>query len=170
MIGVGFAAAAAGGGRFTPPRPNLQYLGSGTSNLGQFRINPFDSSYIYTVSGNGSLSGDILFVTVSNGTATLTARAPKGTTQSASITAERKAPVLVNVPFQQAFDPCGDCRTDVNPNSWTCGCIGWDTGGGQWGVCICRGPGFSYWENQPGYNWSGSDFNNGQGEWWRILT
>lgn len=168
MLGVGLVAAAASGGRFVPVKPTLTYAGSGTSNNGKFTIDNYDATYIYTVTGSGSVSGNTLTITNANASVTLTAKSPKGLTTSSGVVAERKAAVLINVPYTQYNNPCGDCRTDVNPNTWTCGCVGADAGGGQWGVCICRGPGYSYYENQPGYNWSGNDYTNGQGEWWKV--
>jgi hypothetical protein len=169
MLGVGLIAAAASGGRFTPVKPTLTYAGSGTSNNGKFTISNYNATFIYTIaSGSGSVSGNTLTVTNATSSVTLTARAPKGTVASPGVIAERKAAVLISVPFTQYFNPCGDCTNAPGFWTWTCGCVGADAGGGQWGECICRGPGFSYWENQPGYNWSGNDYTNGQGEWWKI--
>lgn len=49
------------------------------------------------------------------------------------------------VPYQQCYNPCGNCRTDVNPHTWGCGCGSpcGDSGGGAYGDCICRGPGYN---------------------------
>jgi hypothetical protein len=163
--------AAAGGGKFTPAAPTLSYAGSGTTNNGKFTITNYNATFIYTATG-GTVASDVLTVTATTGSAVLTAKSPKGLTQSASITAYRQAANLVNVPYTQCYNPCGDCNPGGNPATWTCGCGSGcnDSGGGQWGVCICRGPGYSYYENYgpSGYTWSGADYTNGQGEWWKI--
>lgn len=161
--------AAAGGGKFTPAAPTLSYAGSGTTNNGKFTITNYDSTYIYTATG-GTVASNVLTVTDATGSAVLTAKSPKGLTQSASITAYRQAAVLITVPYIQCYNPCGDCNYPYT--SWTCGCGSGcnDSGGGQWGNCICRGPGYTYYQNfsSSGYTWSGSDYTNGQGEWWKI--
>ena len=170
-MSLALVAASAGGGRITANKPTLTYLGSGTTNLGKFRIANYDASLTYVVTG-GTRSGDEVTVTASTGSATITAQAPKGLVASSPAVAERKAPDQTSVPYTQCYNPCGDCNTSVNPNTWSCGCGSGcnDSGGGAWGVCICRGPGYSYWNNYSGsgYGWSGSDYTNGQGEWWRV--
>lgn len=165
-------ASVAGGGRITPATPTLSYAGSGTTDNGKFTITNYDASYTYTVSG-GTLSGSTLTVTSATGSATISAITPKGLSSSASRTAYRHAADQTSVAFTQCYNPCGNCRTDVNPHTWSCGCGSGcnDAGGGQWGDCICRGPGYSYWNNYgtSGYTWSGSNYTNGSGEWWKIV-
>jgi len=169
---ISMLSAPAGGGRFTPLKPTLTYAGSGLSNMGKFTITNHDATYIYTATG-GTVASNVLTVTASTGSATLTAKAPKGLTNSPSIVAYRQAAVLTTVPFTQYNNPCGDCvQTGPNENDWvwSCGCVGASADGGIYGPCICRGPGYSYYENYgPTYTWGGSDYTNGQGEWWRIV-
>lgn len=169
--------AAASGGRATAATPTLSYSGSGTSNNGKFRITNYDVSAIYTASGgtvgyDAGLGYYVLTVTASTGSATLTAQTPKGLQASSSVTASRHAADKTTVAFTQCYNPCGNCNTSVNPNTWSCGCGSGcnDAGGGQWGACVCRGPGYEYWNNYAGsgYTWSGSDYTNGSGEWWKI--
>jgi hypothetical protein len=170
-IGV-LVGAAAGSGKITPVTPTLSYAGSGTTNNGKFTLTSpaYNATYTYTVTG-GTVAGNVVTVTAATGSAAVTAKAPKGLAQSGTVTAYRQAPVYVNVPFTQCYNPCGDCNTGVNPHTWSCGCGSGcnDSGGGAWGDCICRGPGYSYYQNfGPSYTWSGSDYTNGAGEWWKI--
>lgn len=162
------------GGKFAPPIPTLVYLGSYLTNAGKFQITNYSASHVYTVGGSGSLSGDILTVTAGTGSATLIASSPNGFGSSPTRTAFRQAAAQTSVPYTQCYNPCGNCNTSVNPNTWSCGCGSGcnDSGGGQWGVCICRGPGYSYWNDYSGsgFSWSGANYasDGSNGEWWRI--
>lgn len=162
---LAFLAGASHG--VVAPKPTLSYAGSGT-----FTITNYDASYVYTVTGSGSRSGATLTVTVATGDATITARFPTSVTESPSATAYRHAPTQTSVAFTQCSNPCGNCNTGVNPHTWSCGCGSGcnDSGGGAWGDCICRGPGYSYYDNYSGsgYSWSGSDYTNGSGEWYKT--
>lgn len=170
-------SGAASSGRLPTLAPTLQYSGSGTSNNGKFQITNYNSSYTYSVSG-GSVSYDsglglyVFTVSSTTGSGTISARSPKSISDSSSITAWRHVPDQTSVPFIQCYNPCGNCNTSVNPHTWSCGCGSGcnDSGGGAWGDCVCRGPGYSYWNSysSSGYTWSGSDYTNGQGEWWKI--
>lgn len=174
---VAIRLAPVGGGRYTPSAPTLTYRGSGTSNLGKFQVTNYDATFQYDATG-GTLAYDaglaawVFTVTASTGSGVLKAKSAKGLTFSASVTAYRHVADQTYVAFTQCYNPCGNCRTDVNPHTWSCGCGSGcnDSGGGAWGDCICRGPGYSYWNNYSGsgYAWSGSDYTNGSGEWWKI--
>lgn len=172
MPTVAARAVTAGSGRsVVAATPTLSYAGSGTTNNGKFTITNYDSSYTYTCSG-GTISGNQVTVTATTGSATVTATTPKGLSASAPVTPSRHAWDQTYVAYTQCYNPCGNCRTDVNPHTWGCGCGSGcnDSGGGAWGDCICRGPGYYYANNYgpSGYTWSGSDYNNGSGEWWKI--
>lgn len=158
-------SSAAGAGRIVAEKPSISYTG----NSGQFTINNYDPTFIYTITGNGSRSGNTVSVTVLSGSCVITAKAPKGVSPSTSTTLFRqnRTYTTINVPFTQYYNPCGDCRTDVNPNSWSCGCVGADAGGGQWGVCICRGPGYSY-QQEDSYSGSGYTFSGSGNEWYKV--
>lgn len=183
MPSISMLSAPAGGGRFTPLKPTLTYAGSGVSNMGKFIIggvgNPYDSTYIYTItSGVGSVSGNILTVSNANASVTLTARAPKGLTSSTGVIAERKAPTqgsyFVETSPTQCYGcgspgfeapccapgPCG-CGTFHNPGAFPYS--------GFW-ACCNQGYTVYFWNDfRPSYTWGGSDYNNGQGEWWKIV-
>lgn len=173
MLGVGFIAASAAGGRFIPVKPTLSYAGSGTSDNGKFTITNYDATYIYTVTGSGSVSGNTLTVTNANTSVTLTARAPKGLTASTGVIAERKAAAqsyVVVTPFQ-----CYGCASPgfqapcCAPGP--CGCGTFHATGfaysGFWACCEERSYFYINYASQ-GYTWGGSDYTNGQGEWWKI--
>lgn len=172
MLGVGFIAASAAGGRFTPVKPTLLYAGSGTSDNGKFTITNYDATYIYTVTGSGSVSGSTLTITNANASVTLTAKAPKGLTNSAGVVAERKAPTqtfIVTTPFQCYYSPscasqCGGCGTFYAQDQWN------PNDGSPAGYYSCCALGYNVYDNYSGqgYTWGGSDYTNGQGEWWKI--
>jgi hypothetical protein len=155
-----------------PGKPILQYVGPGSFQILGYDPNLDYQATLITGSGSANLntSTGVYALTEPNARFSVSAAYAPGAPRSALSFMERKAAVLVVVEFTQFFNPCGDCRTDVDPNSWTCGCVGADAGGGQWGVCICRGPGFSFYEDfsGQGYIWSGADYTNGQGEWYKI--
>ena len=78
---------------------------------------------------------------------------------------ERKARTSDYIPYTQCYNPCGNCRTDTNPHTWSCGCgTGCnDSGGGQWGDCICRGPG--YYQD---HNYGPAGYSDGGSEWFKV--
>lgn len=172
-----FGATAAG--KSTPAKPTLTYRGSYLSNNGKFQITNFDSALLYTTSG-GTVSFDtglscwIFTVTATTGGATLYATTQKSPIASPTVTAFRHVADQTAVAFTQCYNPCGNCNTSINPNTWSCGCGSGcnDSGGGQWGACICRGPGYSYWNDYSGsgYTWSGAAYasDGSNGEWWKI--
>jgi hypothetical protein len=160
-----------------PAKPVMQYAGSGTTNMGKFRIVNYQPSADYTLvyqSGDngGNIVGDLITITGPNAIWNVVASWGEGAPLSDPGTVERKAPWQTSVPYTSCYNPCGDCRTDVNPHTWSCGCGSGcnDSGGGQWGDCICRGPGYSYWTDArpQGYTWGGTDYTNGQGEWYKV--
>lgn len=159
-------ASSAGSGRINPAKPTLTYIGTG-----QFRIENYNSTLNYVLSGSGNISGNILNVTVSSGSASIYATSPKGLINSPTVIGYRqnRTWTTVNVPFQQCVNPCGDCNTNVDPHTWTCGCGSpcEDSGGGAWGDCICRGPGYSY-QTEDSYSSAGYTFSSSGNEWYKI--
>jgi hypothetical protein len=163
--------ASAAGGRFTPDKPSIAYSGPLNTATHQFTISNYDATYIYTVA-NATQSTSTVTLSAATVTGQVSAKSPKGTTASTIAYPETKAPDTTYVPFVQCYNPCGNCNTSVNPHTWSCGCGSpcGDSGGGAWGDCICRGPGYSYWNNYgPTYTWSGSNYTNGTGEWYRVV-
>lgn len=165
-------AAAAGGGRFTPDRPTLSYLGSGTTNNGKFSITNYNSSFIYNITG-GTRSDSTITVTAATGSATITARSPKGFVDSPSIAAFRQAATqyfVETVPFR-----CYECGSPpcCAPGCCGCGTCYYDSnnGFGKSGCFACCPCGYYAYTNYSGsgYTWSGSNYTNGQGEWWKIV-
>ena len=167
-------SAAAGSGRFIPNKPTLEYAGSGTSNNGNFTIGGYDPTFIYTAT-NGTVAGNVLTVTNPNGSATLTARAPKGLAASSTITASRLAAAQSSYYVQTApvqcynsgscASQCGGCGTFYEPGNPT-----WNGVGGFWSCCDQGYTVFFYIDYVgSGYTWGGSNYTNGSGEWWRIV-
>lgn len=161
---------SAASGRIIPATPQLTYSGT----AGSFIISNFDSSYTYSVTGNGNISGNLLIVTSTSGNATITVKSPKGVSFSSGRTAYRqnRTYTTVNVPYTQCYNPCNDL-TFGSPTpgvwNWSCGCGSGcnDSGGGQWGVGICRGPGYSY-QTEDSYSGSGYTFSSSGNEWYKI--
>ena len=166
--------AAAGGGKFTPAAPTLSYAGSGTTNNGKFTITNYDATYIYTATG-GTVASNVLTVTDTTGSGVLTAKSPKGLSQSASVTAYRQAPTqtfIATGPFA-----CHGCSSP-GPSApccapGPCGCGTFHNASEGWaytGYWACCTPGYYVYDSyvSQGYTWSGTDYTNGQGEWWKI--
>lgn len=159
-----------------PAAPVMTYLGSGTTNNGLFEVSNTASGVDYfatNISGGGSatkttVNGKVRFqLSASPSRWKVEARYAVGAPVSAADYMERKP--AQRAEYDQWYNPCGDCNTSVNPNTWTCGCVGGDAGGGQWGVCICRRyPGSYINYGGSGYSWSGSDYTNGSGEWYKV--
>ena len=182
MPALAVVTAPAGGGRFTPLKPTLTYAGSGLSNMGKFTIggvgNPHDATYIYTPSG-GTVASNVLTVTATTGSATLTAKAPKGLTVSTGVIAERKAAAQGEEFVATGTFACYGCSSPGHGAPCCapgpCGCGTFHTAGGfaYTGFWACCTPGYTnyYWINYgpQGYTWGGSDYTNGQGEWWKIV-
>lgn len=160
-------SGSSGGGRFIPDIPQISYSGI----AGTFTINNYNPSLIYTVTGNGYISGNSLIVNVAAGNATINAKTQKGFTSSGSKICYRqnRTYTTTTVPFTQCYNPCGNCRTDVNPHTWSCGCGSGcgDSGGGQWGDCICRGPGYST-TTENSYTGAGYVFSSSGNEWYKV--
>jgi hypothetical protein len=170
MPSISMLSAPAGGGRFTPLKPTLSYAGSGLTNMGKFTVTNYDSTFTYTATG-GSIAGSTFTVTASTGSGTLTARAPKGLTASTAVTAFRQAPTqsfIATGPVQCYYSPscasqCGGCGTFYPAGGW---------GPGEpAGFYACCAPGYFAYDNYAGsgFTWGGTDYTNGQGEWWKIV-
>lgn len=172
MIASALAAssAAAGGGRFVPVKPTLAYAGSGLTNMGKFTITNYDSTYTY-VATNGTVTGNTLTLSVKTGSGTLTARSPKGLTASAAVVASLQVPTqtfIATGPVQCYYSPscasqCGGCGTYYAAGAWSPGSAA--------GFYSCCAPGYYAYDNyaSSGFTWGGSDYTNGQGEWWKIV-
>ena len=169
-------AAAAGSGRFTPVKPTLSYAGSGTTNMGKFTITDYDSTYIYTAT-DGSVASNVFTVTASTGSGTLTAKSPKGLTNSTGVVAYRQPAVQSSYFVATGPFACYGCPSPGHGSPCCapgpCGCGTFHASGfaysGFWACCT---PGYTvyYYVNysSSGYTWGGSDYTNGQGEWWKI--
>jgi len=136
-------------------------------NTGQWSITNYDPTLIYTTTGPGGINGSgLVSVTDANGKIKVGCKRSEGAPEE-FIWFERRAYTYTRkcTDFTQCYNPCGNCRTDVNPHSWSCGCGSpcGDSGGGAWGDCICRGPGTCSDEKNP----TPSGFSDSQGEWWR---
>lgn len=73
-----------GGGRFIPVKPILSHYATN-----QFKIDNYDSSYIYNLSV-GTRSNDIITISSASSPSIVTAKSPKGVTDSSVSTCEWK--------------------------------------------------------------------------------
>lgn len=163
-----------------PAAPIMEYLGSGTSNNGLFQVSNTvaGAEYVATnVSGGGSatqtvVSGKVRFqLSSANSRWSVKARWAAGAPESAVDYMERKAAtqyfVQTGNPYC-CYDPgcasCfGGCGTYYAQDQWN------PNDGSPAGYYSCGTPGYYAWTNNaPTYNWSGSNYTNGQGEWWRV--
>ena len=133
-----------------------------------WQISNYDASQVYTViSGPASVSGTGAVTLSSDGIVQLNVSKFAGGPaqsiwfQSRQITTHQES-------REQSCGGC-NCRTDVNPHTWDCGCTCgqcWCTndGRGQWGDCTCRGTvtvdvddatpaGFDKWGSGTGGEW-----------------
>lgn len=106
-----------GGGRFIPVKPILSHYAAN-----QFKIDNYDSSYIYNLSV-GIRSDDIITISSASSPSIVTAKSPKGVTDSSTSTCEWRTITTYQSPI------------------YGFGQIGWDY---PWctGQCACR-----YWPN-----------------------
>lgn len=183
MLAVATIAASASSGRFTPSAPTCSYAGSGTSNNGKFTITNYSSSLIYNISGSGSISTNTLTVTGATSSIILTATAPKGLSASSGITTFRQAATSTAYSYFVATGPstCYGCSAPLGHAApccapGPCGCGTFHTAGAfpYTGFWACCPPGYTatgYTQDNyagSGYTWSGNDYTNALGEWWKI--
>jgi len=129
---------------------------------GTIKITNYDPTNTYKItstSGTGKQTGDTISHTPTKVKDFITVTAVAGGVESAP-----KFVGIVNVtqhneyvPYQVCVNPCGNCRTDVDPHTWGCGCGSpcGDSGGGQWGDCVCHGPGYNHTvDDAPPSGWS----------------
>ena len=157
----------------TPEAPIINYVNN-TRSIGQFVIVNFDPKVAYSgqkVSGSDGLtiSDDIVSIP-QNSRYTITAGWTVDMEQSGAAPIERKAPkeeFVATGPFK--CHGCGTYGCCADPGG--CGCGTWHLAGafpydGMWACCE---PGYWRWVNYgANYTWSGNDYTNGNGEWWRI--
>lgn len=168
MTFLATVTAASAAGRFTPDQPIVTYL-----TTGQFTISNYNSSFIYTAS-NGTVSSGVLTIPTATGSSTLIAKAPKGLSNSSSATIYRQAASQSS--YFVATGPA-QCLYSSGPIGGFCG-PGTLYAAGVWGpgepagYYCCGTPGYyvNYYINYgtSGYTWSGSDYTNGVGEWYKI--
>lgn len=162
-----------------PPQPTVAYAGSGTTNNGKFTITNYGASLTYTltfVSGTNSgasRASDTVTVNAVNSRYSIAASYGAGLVSSPAYV-ERKAAVQSSY-----FVPTGppECLYSPGPISGFCGPGtyypegGWGPGEPA-GYYCCGTPGYYvyYYENfgPSGYTWSGSDYTNGAGEWYKL--
>jgi hypothetical protein len=174
--------ASTNGGRIIADKPTLSYSGSGTSNNGKFRITDYSSGYVYTASG-GTVSYDsglgywVFTVTDASGSGTLTARSIKSSATSSAITAYRQAAYTTPVFIATGSFACYGCaavlpNTCCAPGPFGCGTYH-ATGFDYSGFWACGTPGYYNYPyanlSGSGYTWSGTDYTNGAGEWWKTV-
>jgi hypothetical protein len=154
--------AAATGHSLVPAKPTITYTG-----VGQFTISGYDPSLTYTHVGATNSSG-VLSITATDAEVTVTARSPKGVTQSASVVIGRKP--LVNDVYHhdwictnETFDNCG-------PPGGSCGC-GTLGGCGNPNDCcgwVCHS---GYYNDYYTLNYgpAGSGYTNNANEWQKVV-
>ena len=155
-----FAFSVAGSGRFVPDKPTVSYV-----SLGTFNISNYDSGYIYTLS-NGTLNNGVVTLASANQSCTITARSPKGISNSTQSGCERKSRDQYFVVTQAAHCDCcpGTCGGCCGPGTFhSCVC---DQGGGcqpRYLACCTCGY-YNYYD----YSGSGYTLNTPQTEWYKI--
>lgn len=155
----------------TFPAPTLTH-GDASS---KFTIQNYDSAATYTLSstsGTATVAGN----TVTTGrTDIVTLRANLGGGQSDPVYLQT-APVTGHNEQRREFATGCNCRTDVDPHTWDCGCVCGrcdcgDAGGGAYGDCTCGCGYINVWIDDGcpgGYNqW---EHGNNGGDWWRTST
>lgn len=143
--------AASSGGRIILSAPSIS-VGGGA---GQFLINSFDSSLIYTVTssvGSSSINGNVITITPTTATATVTRRTAKGI-NSTAITIQRQPVTFFscNCGVRDSFQVGGCCC----PGGYNYEDFGW--------IKYCRLYGCDTCENAPPSGWTKTN-----GEWTRI--
>lgn len=155
-----FSYALAGSGRFVPDKPTISYV-----SLGTFNISNYDSGYIYTLS-NGTLNNGVVTLASANQSCIITARSPKGISNSTQSGCERKSRdqyFVVTVPnhCDCCGGPCGGCLGPGTFHSCVC-----DVGGGCRAMYLACGECGYYAYND--YSGSGYTLNIPQTEWYKI--
>lgn len=119
---------------------------------GQFVINNYDSGIIYTLSGSSTRSNNIVTLSSTNSSGTITQKAPKGILASTAVTIQRQ-PVTYyscNCYVASSFQTSGGC-----PGGWNYEDYGW--------VQYCRLYACNTCENGAPGGWAKTN-----GEWTRI--
>jgi len=156
-------AAAAGGGRFIPTKPDLVW-----TNYGQINISNFSTNLSYSISvNNGSVSTSSSLISLSsiNAILTVTSSSPKGGTSQAS-TFERRS-YTFSTTSSTSCSP--NCRIAAFINGqWTCQ---GDGSPGADGTICCGGSAGQTCTttNTTVRNATPSGFIDQYGEWGRIL-
>lgn len=144
-------------GKMDPPKVTIVHSASGA-----WKITDYSTKLQYSITvidGQATLAGD-----------TITFQSPDGTVSvdiagSARKIVTRKQYTYHDhyVPYQSCYNPCGNCRTDVDPHTWGCGCGSpcGDSGGGAYGDCVCHGPGY----NERVKDDTPAGFTDEYGEW-----
>lgn len=161
----------------TPVKPTIEYV----SATGKFRINPYNASLLYTITG-GTRSGENLTLPSNFSESTIVARSFSGGDASPStLYANKFAEYTPDTRYRYQSGTtscnCGYRACGCECAGGGCGCYG---GAQSWGQCGC--PGVMCWYNygcdtcptfatggsapelinQPGYTWSGT-------EWYKIV-
>lgn len=149
--------------------PTLDH-GGGSSQYVITNYDPTNQYILTSASGQASLNGNVISTARAD---TITLKARAGSIDSAPVYL-RTIPVTGHNETRPYF--CGgcNCRTDVNPHTWDCGCVCGkcdcgNSGGGQWGDCTCRGADYTVWVDDAtpgGYNKWGTGQNGG--DWWIV--
>lgn len=176
MPSLALMGASGSGGKITAGIPTLSYAGSGTSNNGNFTITNFNVNFSYTPT-SGSIAGNTFTVTSAGTSGTLVAKTAKVPTNSSTVTASRLAAAQGRYWTQTAPYACHGCASPGHQAPCCapgpCGCGTFHASGfaysGFW-ACCDQGYWTYYWVNygSSGWTWGGSDYTNGQGEWWKI--
>jgi hypothetical protein len=144
-----------------------QPAGSHTGNQ-QFTITNYDDALVYTVytvTTTGSVSAGKVTL-AGKGVVKLGCKRSVGAPEEFLWLESRTVTTSPSCSPESCYDPCGNCNTSVDPHTWSCGCGSpcGDSGGGQWGDCVCRGGNVCTDVDDPTPPGYGKD----SGEWWRI--
>ena len=145
------------GGNVAAETPSLTYSG-----YGQFTITNYDANLTYNITGSGSRTGNLFYVTATSGNATVSTTTPKGQT-SGSRTAYR-------LPYGTYFVQTGPAyvnySTSYNGGTYYAQDQWNPNDGSPAGFYAVITPGYyaAYDYSGSGYTYS-STFN----EWWKIV-
>lgn len=168
--------ALASGKGATPPVPTLAYTGER-----QFTISDYDSTLTYTLSGCTRV-GNVITVTTTGVTATVTAQYPRGLLESAARSMLTAAHARVLDSVQQTFSSagCGPRSNSCCSSTWIMDVNGTTCGGapgtqGSWTECggSCPGNCYGYFNVQC-WSWHWTDYSASgytkQGNVWGKAT
>ena len=154
--------ASAGGGRFTPDKPEASHTAAG-----QFTISNWDGTFIYTLT-TGSRVDAVITLSSTTQTSDVTAKAPKGVSVSATMSVARQPltyPLTCTSIYFACVSSCGSMGGCTCGGTCGCACTYYPSGecAGLFGyqICSCTCP----LDTTP----ASQGYVQAHGEWGRVL-